>query len=225
MSESTSAPRRIAIIGGGISGLAAAWALDHHPDRFDFRLYEARNRIGGNAVTADHAAARRQLHPLRHLRHRLHSVGIPAHHAVDGGVRHRADRHPIQLQREVSGRHLCPRFRLRHQGAAATRDCEVPANPRMAAPVRLADPVPVEVPERPQPVQLRQHGDGPEPGRTVRGLQVQGAEAHVRQLPDGDERVRHARGSLFAVPSSSSTSSPPRPCRPGTRGRGASTRI
>ena len=46
-------PRRIAIIGGGISGLAAAWALDRHPDRFDFRLYEARDRIGGNAVTAD----------------------------------------------------------------------------------------------------------------------------------------------------------------------------
>ena len=46
-------PRRIAIIGGGISGLGAAWALHHHPDRFDFRLFEARDTIGGNAVTAD----------------------------------------------------------------------------------------------------------------------------------------------------------------------------
>ena len=45
--------RRIAIVGGGISGLGAAWALNHHPDRFDFRLYEAREQIGGNAVTAD----------------------------------------------------------------------------------------------------------------------------------------------------------------------------
>jgi len=27
--------------------------LHHHPDRFDFRLYEARDRIGGNAITAD----------------------------------------------------------------------------------------------------------------------------------------------------------------------------
>ncbi|MDE2718221.1 MAG: FAD-dependent oxidoreductase [Chloroflexota bacterium] len=45
--------RRIAIVGGGISGLGAAWALNHHPDRFDFRLYEAHERIGGNAVTAD----------------------------------------------------------------------------------------------------------------------------------------------------------------------------
>ena len=46
-------PRRIAIVGGGISGLAAAWALHHHPDRFDFRLFEAREQVGGNAITAD----------------------------------------------------------------------------------------------------------------------------------------------------------------------------
>ena len=45
--------RRIAIVGGGISGLAAAWALDRHPDRFDFRLFEAQDKVGGNAVTAD----------------------------------------------------------------------------------------------------------------------------------------------------------------------------
>ena len=46
-------PRRVAIIGGGISGLGAAWALDRHPDRFEFRLYEANDRLGGNAVTAE----------------------------------------------------------------------------------------------------------------------------------------------------------------------------
>ena len=46
-------PRRVAIIGGGVSGLGAAWALHHHPDRFDFRLYEANEQLGGNAVTAD----------------------------------------------------------------------------------------------------------------------------------------------------------------------------
>ncbi len=45
--------RRIAIVGGGISGLGAAWALHCHPDRFDFRLFEAEDRIGGNAITAD----------------------------------------------------------------------------------------------------------------------------------------------------------------------------
>ena len=46
-------PRKIAIIGAGISGLAAAWALSRHRDRFDFRVYEAQARIGGNAITAD----------------------------------------------------------------------------------------------------------------------------------------------------------------------------
>ena len=45
--------RRIAIVGGGVSGLGAAWALHHHPDRFDFRLFEAQAHIGGNAFTAD----------------------------------------------------------------------------------------------------------------------------------------------------------------------------
>ena len=46
-------PRRIAIVGGGVSGLGAAWALNHHPDRFDFRLFEARDQVGGNAITVD----------------------------------------------------------------------------------------------------------------------------------------------------------------------------
>ena len=45
--------RRIAIIGGGVSGLGAAWALNHYPDRFDFRLFEAKDRVGGNAVMAE----------------------------------------------------------------------------------------------------------------------------------------------------------------------------
>ena len=45
--------RRIAIVGGGIAGMGAAWALHHSPDRFDFRLFEAHDRIGGNAITAD----------------------------------------------------------------------------------------------------------------------------------------------------------------------------
>ena len=45
--------RRIAVVGGGISGLGAAWALHQHPDRFDFRVFEAGDRLGGNAVTVD----------------------------------------------------------------------------------------------------------------------------------------------------------------------------
>ena len=46
------APRKIAIVGGGISGLGAAWGLHHQPDRFDFRLFEAQEQLGGNAITA-----------------------------------------------------------------------------------------------------------------------------------------------------------------------------
>ncbi len=49
----TSSPRRVAVIGGGISGLGAAWALNREPDRFDVRLFEANDQLGGNAVTAD----------------------------------------------------------------------------------------------------------------------------------------------------------------------------
>ncbi len=45
--------RRVAIIGAGVSGLGAAWALSKHPDRFAIRVFEANDRIGGNAVTAD----------------------------------------------------------------------------------------------------------------------------------------------------------------------------
>ncbi|MCY4393836.1 MAG: FAD-dependent oxidoreductase, partial [Rhodospirillaceae bacterium] len=51
--RSAAMPRRIAIIGGGISGLGVAWALHRHPDRFEFRLFEAQHQVGGNAVTAD----------------------------------------------------------------------------------------------------------------------------------------------------------------------------
>ena len=52
-SRPAATPRRIAIVGAGVSGLGVAWALNHHPDRFDFRVFEAADRIGGNAITAD----------------------------------------------------------------------------------------------------------------------------------------------------------------------------
>ena len=36
-----------------MAGLGAAWALSKHPDRFDIRVFEANDRIGGNAITVD----------------------------------------------------------------------------------------------------------------------------------------------------------------------------
>ena len=52
-------PRRVAIIGAGVSGLGAAWALNRHPDRFDFRVFEAQEQVGGNANPTDVLAAAR----------------------------------------------------------------------------------------------------------------------------------------------------------------------
>ena len=46
-------PRRVAIVGGGVSGLGAARALNQHPDRFDFRLFEAEDQLGGKSITVD----------------------------------------------------------------------------------------------------------------------------------------------------------------------------
>ena len=51
--ETGTMPQRIAIVGGGVSGLGVAWVLHHHPDRFDFRLFEANEQIGCNAITVD----------------------------------------------------------------------------------------------------------------------------------------------------------------------------
>ncbi len=45
---SSETPKRIAIIGGGISGLGAAWKLSHH---HDVTLYECEPELGGHART------------------------------------------------------------------------------------------------------------------------------------------------------------------------------
>src|SRR5262249_2569174 len=45
--------QRICIVGGGVAGLGAAWALHQHPDRYDFQVFEKNDRIGGNAITVD----------------------------------------------------------------------------------------------------------------------------------------------------------------------------
>ena len=45
--------RRVLVVGGGISGLGAAWAMERHPERFEFELWEKNDRLGGNAITVD----------------------------------------------------------------------------------------------------------------------------------------------------------------------------
>jgi predicted NAD/FAD-binding protein len=47
------AKKRVCIVGGGISGLAAAWALNRHPERFEIALYEKNDYLGGNAMTVE----------------------------------------------------------------------------------------------------------------------------------------------------------------------------
>lgn len=45
--------QRIAVIGSGISGLATAWLLARHPDRYEVTLFEAEPRLGGHSNTVD----------------------------------------------------------------------------------------------------------------------------------------------------------------------------
>ena len=160
--------RRIAIVGGGVSGLGAAWALSRHPDRFDFRLYEAQGRIGGNAVTADMPQD--------------DGTSIPFDISVTAcipSIYH----HVVLLMQQFGIEMVDTRFSysVKYRGRVYAHDfdselreqlqleiAKFPAHPATAALVRRAEPLPVESPQRPQPVQLCQHGDGAEPGGALR---------------------------------------------------------
>ena len=50
---------RVAIIGGGASGLAALWSLENSPHDVD--LFEASDRLGGHANTATFTYKDRQI--------------------------------------------------------------------------------------------------------------------------------------------------------------------
>jgi len=46
--------KRVVIVGGGITGLATAHALEKAPERFEVTVLEAAPRLGGNLVTVSH---------------------------------------------------------------------------------------------------------------------------------------------------------------------------
>ncbi|ORY36370.1 FAD/NAD(P)-binding domain-containing protein [Rhizoclosmatium globosum] len=62
-STSASAPKRVAIIGSGISGLSAAWLLNQQRDKYSVSLLEAGKYFGGhsNTVTIDSLDGSKQI--------------------------------------------------------------------------------------------------------------------------------------------------------------------
>lgn len=49
--DSNSNRRRVAIVGGGVTGLATAWHLHVNSPNVDVQLFEADSRLGGHAHT------------------------------------------------------------------------------------------------------------------------------------------------------------------------------
>lgn len=47
----TENPRKVAVIGGGVSGLSAAWHLHTNVPNVQVEIFEAENRLGGHAYT------------------------------------------------------------------------------------------------------------------------------------------------------------------------------
>jgi predicted NAD/FAD-binding protein len=43
--------KRVLVVGGGAAGVAAAWSLSRHPERFAVSLWEAAPQLGGVATT------------------------------------------------------------------------------------------------------------------------------------------------------------------------------
>ncbi|KAI9225082.1 hypothetical protein BC828DRAFT_371787 [Blastocladiella britannica] len=46
-------PIRVAVVGSGIAGLSAAWALNQYPDRYRVTLYESGDYLGGHTHTVE----------------------------------------------------------------------------------------------------------------------------------------------------------------------------
>ena len=159
--------RRIAIIGGGMSGLGAAWALAQHPDRFDFRLFEANDRLGGNAFTADMPQDDGTSIPF--------DISVTALiPSVYDHVLLLLDRFGIELfdtkfnySVKYQGRRYAHDFDSDIRDQLQARDRAFPAPAATPALVRPPHPGTVEAPQRAQPVQLHQHEDSAESRRVL----------------------------------------------------------
>ena len=153
-------PRRVAIIGAGVSGLGVAWALDRHPNRFDFRVYEAADRIGGNAVTADMPQA--------------DGSAIPFDISVTACIP--SVYHHILLLMQQHGIELVDTrfsYSVRYRGGVYAHDFDSDIRRQLQPEIakfqkllranetlRPAQPVAVQNDQRAQPFQLCQHGHG-----------------------------------------------------------------
>ena len=202
MSESagTDRPRKIAIIGAGVSGLGVAWALHRHPDRFDFRLYEAQSRIGGNAVTVDMPQDDGSSIPfdisvtacIPSVYH--HILLFMRQHGIDlvdtrfsYSVKYRSGAYAHDFDSDIR-RQLQPEIR-KFQKLLRRLKWFGRLNRSRS---RLLNAL--------NPYNYLSMGTLLNFGRFSGDFRYKILKTHVRQLPDGDKRVRHARVPVFPLP-------------------------
>ena len=138
-------PRRVAIVGGGVSGLGAARALNQHPDRFDFRLFEAEDQLGGKSITVDMPQADSTTIPF--------DISVTAcipsvyHHFVLFMQQHGIELTDTRFSYSVKsrGRIYAHDFDSDLRAQVATRNLEVPETAGTYEVVRPAQPFPVQV--------------------------------------------------------------------------------
>lgn len=113
----TSCPQNVLIVGGGLSGLAAAWQLHRHG--VSFQLFEARDRLGGRVLSRTVEGARFDFGPSwvwngqPYLAGLLKHFGIPVdaqfcdgdllHQFPDGRVERNAVLKPMQDAFRIRG--------------------------------------------------------------------------------------------------------------------------
>ena len=176
-----------------------AWALHRDPDRFDFRLFEAQDRIGGNAITADMPQD--------------DGSSIPFDISVTACIPS-VYQHILLLMKKFGIELIDTRFSysVKYRGRVYAHDFDSDIRDQLQFEIAKFQRVLRRLHwfgrlNRSQskflnalnPFNYISMGTVSESGRLFRGIQVQGTEAHVRQLPDGDKCVRYACGALYEI--------------------------